>query len=83
MATRKKIDFEKQMARLQEIVTTLESSAGSQSLSLEKSVALYKEGVELARTSRAQLEVVRHEVRLATEEGLKPFATMPDDAEAE
>ncbi len=85
MAVRKKADFEKQMARLQEIVTALEAShngtAGA--LSLEKSVALYKEGVQLARDSRAQLDAARHEVRLVTEEGLKPFAEEPSDSNAD
>lgn len=81
MAVRKKADFEKQMARLQEIVVALEGShnGSANSLSLEKSVALYKEGVQLARESRAQLDAARHEVRLVTEEGLKPFAEDADD----
>lgn len=77
MAVRKKPDFEKQMARLQEIVTALEAS----DVSLEKSVALYKEGVQLARASREQLEAARHEVRLVTEDGLKPFADAPNAPE--
>ncbi len=90
MAVRKKADFEKQMARLQEIVTALEAShngsagaiGAAGSLSLEKSVALYKEGVQLARDSRAQLDAARHEVRLVTEEGLKPFAEDTNDSDA-
>lgn len=88
MAVRKKADFEKQMARLQEIVTALEAShstmsgtiSGSasghnsgSSLSLEKSVALYKEGLQLAREARAQLDTARNEVRLVTEDGLASF----------
>ncbi|MFI3272764.1 MAG: exodeoxyribonuclease VII small subunit [Pseudomonadota bacterium] len=87
MAVRKKADFEKQMARLQEIVTALEAShngsaGATASLSLEKSVALYKEGVQLARDSRAQLDAARHEVRLVTEEGLKSFAEDTNDSDA-
>ncbi len=84
MAARKKADFEKQMVRLQEIVTALEAShnGSAGALSLEKSVALYKEGVQLARESRAQLDAARHEVRLVTEEGLKPFAEDNSDNES-
>lgn len=69
MAARKKVDFEQQIQRLQEIVIALEAG----NLPLEKSVALYKEGVLLARSSREQLQTARNDVRIATEEGLKPF----------
>lgn len=62
--------FEQQMRRLQEIVQELERA----DLSLEKNVALYKEGRELARSCKEQLERARHEISLCGESGeLTPF----------
>lgn len=79
MAARKKPDFEQQLTRLQEIVEGLEAG----NLPLEKSVALYKEGLQLARSSREQLAKARNEIRIFTEDGLKPFETEDDnDADA-
>lgn len=63
--------FEQQMRRLQEIVQELERA----DLALEKNVALYKEGRELARSCKEQLERARHEISLCGENGeLAPFA---------
>lgn len=70
MAGRKKAaDFEQQLARLQEIVDALEGG----DLPLEKSVALYKEGLGLARASREQLAKARNEIRLFTEGEVRDF----------
>lgn len=52
--------FEKKMARLQEIVTALESG----DLPLEKGMALYKEGAACSRYCREQLEKARHELEI-------------------
>ena len=56
MAVKKKepeMDFEKAMARLEEIAGMLES--GGESLSLEKSLELYEEGSKLAALCTAKL----------------------------
>lgn len=68
MAAKKK-NFETQLKRLQTIVESLENGE----LALEKSVALYKEGMTLSKECRAQLENARNEIRLFTEEGEVPF----------
>lgn len=69
--------FEARMERLQEIVTALEKGE----LPLEQGVDLYKEGMELSRACRGQLDKARNDIRVYTEEGLKPFA--PSDPSAE
>ena len=61
--------FEKKMARLQEIVTALESG----DLPLEKGVALYKEGAACARRCREQLEKARHELELWQDGQARPM----------
>lgn len=57
---RKPVDFEAQLKRLQEIVAELESGNAS----LERGVALYKEGVNLARDCRERLQNARNEIRV-------------------
>lgn len=68
--TRKKPNFETQMERLQQVVAQLEQT----DLPLEKSVALYQEGLALVKTCRDQLEKARQAVSLQTEEGPVPFS---------
>lgn len=60
--------FEKNIERLQQIVEQLESG----DLPLEKGVALYKEGQELAASCRGQLESARLVVSQVTAEGIRP-----------
>lgn len=62
------------MARLREITEELERGE----LDLDRSLALYKEGVGLASGCRQTLEQARHTVRMYTEEGLKDFSGLPD-----
>lgn len=70
--------FERQMQRLQEIVQELERA----DLALEKNVALYKEGRELARSCKKLLERARHEISLCGEEGEeRPFAPEQENEE--
>ncbi len=64
-----KTTFEARLQRLQEIVSALESG----SLPLEDSVAMYKEGLALARSCREQLEKAQNEVRLLSEGEFKTF----------
>ena len=61
--------FDMRLARLQEIVTLLESG----SLPLEEGLTLYKEGMGLSKACREQLDRARHEILLCTESGLQPF----------
>lgn len=60
MSPKKENLFEKKMARLQEIVSALESG----DLPLEEGMALYKEGAACSRFCREQLEKARHELSL-------------------
>lgn len=67
--------FEEQLTRLHEITEALEQG----DLSLERSLELYKEGVELAAGCRKTLEQARHTVQMYTEEGLKEFKLQTRD----
>ena len=70
-----KQSFEEKMARLQSLVERLENP----DIPLEESVALYKEGQELIKLCRQQLENAANEVRLLNEDGsLSPFAQDDD-----
>ncbi len=73
----KKPDFEKQMQRLAAVVQELERG----DITLERNVALYKEGRALAESCRKLLEEARHEILLCDEEGPREF--MPESATAE
>lgn len=73
------VDYEAAMARLQEVVAALEAG----NLPLERSVALYKEGLGLSRACRDRLRTARNEIRLFTEGGVTDFEGVGDDADAE
>ncbi len=75
MSDVKKTSFEEQMKRLQAIVAELENN----DIELEKSVALYKEGVELARACREQLAAARQEVSVLTEGIFTPFKELDNE----
>lgn len=82
---REQVDYEAAMARLQEVVAALEAG----DLPLERSVALYKEGLGLSRACRDRLRTARNEIRLFTEGGqagqdaLTDFEGVGEDADAE
>ncbi len=62
--------FEEKMTRLQALVERLENP----DIPLEESVALYREGQELIKLCRQQLEQAANDVRLLNEDGsLSPF----------
>ena len=67
MSPKKENLFEKKMARLQEIVSALESG----DLPLEEGMALYNEGAACSRFCREQLEKARHELSLWQDGELK------------
>ena len=69
MTRKKNAVFEEQMDRLQKIAEILERGE----LSLEESLDIYKEGVDLARQCRGALDKAKHVVRIYGEEGLSDF----------
>ncbi|MES9994581.1 exodeoxyribonuclease VII small subunit [Desulfovibrio aminophilus] len=71
---KKEEGFEKRLVRLKEIVEALERG----DLPLEQGVALYKEGLTLARACGKQLEAARNEVKVAGEGALRDF-NVPED----
>jgi exodeoxyribonuclease VII small subunit len=70
----KEESFEKALERLERIAARLEAG----DVPLEKSVALYKEGMGIVASCRKRLEAARLEISLAGEDG----AVRPFDAEA-
>ncbi len=62
MADKKTGEFEKSIARLEEIVKLLESGE----IGLDESVQLYREGRDLARASEALLRKAQEEVEAAS-----------------
>lgn len=58
--TKKKVNFEESMARLEEILAELESPEGS----LDELLKLYTEGVELIRSCNEQLETAEQRVKM-------------------
>ena len=62
MAGKKKVDFEKSMARLEEIVALLERGDAP----LEQAMTLFEEGAGLLRACTAQLDEAEQKVTLLT-----------------
>lgn len=62
------LTFEQAMARLAEIVAALEN----RDITLAESMALYKEGAELTKICRSQLETARHELEIWQNGQAKP-----------
>ncbi len=69
--------FEERMQRLQSIVNSMEKG----DVSLDDSVALYKEGMQLSKECRTQLDKARHEIRLMTENGAENFEACFEEEE--
>ena len=66
---KKEPGFDARLAELQGIVARLEN----EDLPLEAGVALFKEGVVLAKTCRKQLESAKNEVMVLSQGLLEPF----------
>ncbi len=62
-------DFEHQLSRLEDIVSRLEQG----DLPLEKGIALFREGTELAKSCRKQLKEARHKVQVYSQGMLQDF----------
>lgn len=71
---KKRMDFEAQLKRLQDIVRQLEQG----DLPLERGVELFKEGTELAKACRKRLEEAKSEVEILSEGVLKEFQALGD-----
>jgi len=70
-----KLNFEENIRRLDEIIAAIEGA----DMSLEASLALYKEGVALAETCSKTLDAAEKEVMVLTKSGagaieMRPFA---------
>ena len=68
-ASKKNLTFEERMARLQEIVETLENGQPS----LEEGMALYREGMEWSLQCRRQLEQARQQLTVWQDGQVRAF----------
>ena len=75
----KKPDFEKSLARLEEVVRRLESPQ----LSLDEAMKLFEEGVELSRECQKQLEDAEGRVEILLRKADGKLAAEPFDPERE
>ncbi|GAB6059878.1 exodeoxyribonuclease VII small subunit [Desulfonatronum parangueonense] len=66
---KKEPGFDVRLSELQRIVARLEA----EDLPLEEGVALFKDGVVLAKSCRRQLETARNEVMVLSQGLLEPF----------
>jgi exodeoxyribonuclease VII small subunit len=73
-ADRQELGFDQRLARLEAIVSELESGG----LALEPAIERYQEGVGLLRDCRTLLEGYKQRVEELSESGAKPYAADPD-----
>jgi len=78
-ATSKKPDFERSLARLEEVVRELENA----NLSLDEAMKLFEEGVELSRECQKQLEQAEGRVEMLLKKADGKIATEPFEPEAD
>ena len=71
MAKKKKDTFEARIDRLKEIVRRLEQGDSP----LEEGMVLFKEGLDLIKLCRKQLEEAGHEVKVLSQGVLQDFET--------
>lgn len=69
--------FEEALERMEEIVITLEN----EEVSLERSIALYKEGLKLSAVCQEKLAAAEGEIVLLTQNGLGQLEETPFQAE--
>ena len=75
----KKPDFERSLARLEEVVRKLESPQ----LSLDEAMKLFEEGVELSRECQKQLEEAEGKVEILLKKSDGKLVAQPFEAESE
>ncbi|HEX2710750.1 MAG TPA: exodeoxyribonuclease VII small subunit [Candidatus Acidoferrales bacterium] len=75
----KKPDFERSLARLEELVRRLESA----NLSLDEAMKLFEEGVELSRECQKQLEEAEGRVEILLKKADGKVVAEPFEPEAE
>ena len=75
----KKPDFERSLARLEEVVRRLESPP----LSLDDAMKLFEEGVELSRECQKQLEETEGKVEILLKKADGKLAAEPFEPEGE
>ena len=75
----KKADFERSLARLEEIVKRLENA----NLSLDDAMKLFEEGVELTRDCQKQLEEAEGRVEILLKKAGGQMAAEPFEPEGE
>ena len=77
--TQRKGDFEKSLARLEEVVKRLESAE----LSLDDAMKLFEEGVKLSRDCQKQLEEAEGRVEILLKKADGKIAAEPFEAKDE
>jgi exodeoxyribonuclease VII small subunit len=77
--SQKKPDFERSLARLEEVVRRLESPE----LSLDEAMKLFEEGVGLSRECQKQLEEAEGRVEILLKKADGKMAAEPFEAEGE
>jgi exodeoxyribonuclease VII small subunit len=75
----KKPDFERSLARLEEVVRRLENA----NLSLDEAMKLFEEGVELSRECQKQLEQAEGRVEVLLKKADGKIAAEPFEPEGE
>jgi len=75
----KKPDFERSLARLEEVVRRLENA----NLSLDEAMKLFEEGVELSRECQKQLEEAEGRVEILLKKADGKVVAEPFEPEAE
>ncbi len=75
----RKPDFERSLARLEEVVRRLENA----NLSLDEAMKLFEEGVELSRECQKQLEQAEGRVEVLLKKADGKLAAEPFEPEAE
>jgi exodeoxyribonuclease VII small subunit len=75
----KKLDFEKSLARLEEVVRKLEAA----NVSLDEAMKLFEEGVELARACQKQLEEAEARVEILLKQADGTLVAKPFEADRE
>lgn len=73
----KNLTFEKALSRLQDVVVDLEDPEKG----LEESLALFEEGVSLARFCRGRIDEIQRRVEVVLKETPEGFETEPLDPE--